>query len=122
MMRYYADFSAPVDITRFDNADSIAENAIESGVTTIVDLAGAIAIGGSAGIGAATVRQLAAAGMEVHFLESFNRICNQRIVEHGIFDLVPYVGRRPVVEISVQLILTQVSLGVKNAIEYIFCH
>ncbi|MBT8440642.1 MAG: mobilization protein, partial [Gammaproteobacteria bacterium] len=24
MMRYYADFSAPVDINRFDNADSIA--------------------------------------------------------------------------------------------------
>jgi hypothetical protein len=39
MMRYYADYSAPVDISRFDNADSIAENAIESGVTTIVDLA-----------------------------------------------------------------------------------
>jgi hypothetical protein len=39
MMRYYADFSEPVDITRFDNADSIAENAIASGKTAIVDLA-----------------------------------------------------------------------------------
>lgn len=39
MMRYYTDFSEPVDITAFDNADSIAEQAVESGITAIVDLA-----------------------------------------------------------------------------------
>ncbi len=39
MMRYYSDYSEPVDITRFDNADSIAEHTIEAGVDTIVDLA-----------------------------------------------------------------------------------
>ena len=39
MMRYYTDFTQPVDITRFDNADSIAEQTIESGASTIVDLA-----------------------------------------------------------------------------------
>jgi hypothetical protein len=38
-MRYYSDFSEPVDITRFDNADGIAESTAESGITAIVDLA-----------------------------------------------------------------------------------
>ena len=39
MMRYYTEFTQPVDITRFDNADTIAEQTIESGGSTIVDLA-----------------------------------------------------------------------------------
>lgn len=39
MMRYYTGFSEPVDITRFESADSIAEHAAESEVTSIVDLA-----------------------------------------------------------------------------------
>lgn len=39
MMRYYSDFSEPVDINGFNNADGIAEQAVESGVTAIVDLA-----------------------------------------------------------------------------------
>jgi len=39
MMRYYTDFSEPVDISRFESADRIAEHTAESGITTIVDLA-----------------------------------------------------------------------------------
>lgn len=39
MMRYYSDFSEPVDISRFDNADSIAETTMASAATAIVDLA-----------------------------------------------------------------------------------
>jgi hypothetical protein len=39
MMRYYADYSEPVDITRYEKADQIAERTAESGATAIVDMA-----------------------------------------------------------------------------------
>lgn len=39
LMRYYADYSQPVDINRFEQADHIAEKALESGQDVIVDLA-----------------------------------------------------------------------------------
>lgn len=39
MLRYYADFSEQVDISRFDNADRIVETIIESAETALLDLA-----------------------------------------------------------------------------------
>lgn len=39
LMRYYAEYAEPVDITRFESADGIAETAAESGNDVIVDLA-----------------------------------------------------------------------------------
>ncbi len=39
MLRYYADYSESVDLTEFESADRIIEQAAESGVTTIVDMA-----------------------------------------------------------------------------------
>lgn len=39
MMRYYADYSEAVDITQFERADQIAEQASETGTTAIVDMA-----------------------------------------------------------------------------------
>ncbi len=39
MMRYYADYSEPVNIADFEFADRIVEQAAESGNDTIVDLA-----------------------------------------------------------------------------------
>lgn len=39
MMRYYAAYSEPIDINRFEDADRIAETAAESGTTIIVDMA-----------------------------------------------------------------------------------
>ncbi len=39
MMRYYRDFSEPVDITQFESADKIAEYTVSSGTVAIVDLA-----------------------------------------------------------------------------------
>lgn len=39
MMRYYADYSEAVDITQFERADQIAEQASETGATAIVDMA-----------------------------------------------------------------------------------
>jgi hypothetical protein len=38
MIRYYADYSQPVDLGEFESADQIAEETIASGHTTIVDL------------------------------------------------------------------------------------
>jgi hypothetical protein len=39
MLRYYGDYSEPVDLTQFESADQIIEQAAESGLTTIVDMA-----------------------------------------------------------------------------------
>lgn len=39
MMRYYTEFSEPVDITRFEGADQLAEQAAQSDTTILVDLA-----------------------------------------------------------------------------------
>lgn len=39
MMRYYADYSEAVDITKFESADQIAEQVTETGTTAIVDMA-----------------------------------------------------------------------------------
>lgn len=39
LMRYYADYSQAVDINRFEQADRIAEQAVESDKDVIVDLA-----------------------------------------------------------------------------------
>ena len=39
MMRYYADYSEAVDITKFESADQIAEQVMETGTTAIVDMA-----------------------------------------------------------------------------------
>lgn len=39
LVRYYGEFSSPVDISRFESADQIAETAAESGHDVIVDLA-----------------------------------------------------------------------------------
>lgn len=39
MMRYYSDYSEPVDISLYEGADRIAEQAAESGTTAIVDMA-----------------------------------------------------------------------------------
>ena len=39
MSRYYSDFTEMVDLNRFDSADRIVEQAAETGLTTIVDMA-----------------------------------------------------------------------------------
>jgi len=39
LVRYYGKFASPVDISRFESADQIAETAAESGHDVIVDLA-----------------------------------------------------------------------------------
>jgi hypothetical protein len=39
MLRYYADYSEAVDISKFESADRIAEQAAETGTTAIVDMA-----------------------------------------------------------------------------------
>lgn len=39
LVRHYGEFSSPVDISRFESADQIAETAAESGQDVIVDLA-----------------------------------------------------------------------------------
>ena len=39
LVRYYGEYAQPVDITRFESADQIAELAAESGNDVIVDLA-----------------------------------------------------------------------------------
>lgn len=39
MMRYYADYSEAVDITKFESADQIAEQVMKTGTTAIVDMA-----------------------------------------------------------------------------------
>lgn len=38
MMRYYADYSRPVDITHYESADSIIEEFAENPLRTVVDL------------------------------------------------------------------------------------
>ncbi|MGB5457010.1 MAG: mobilization protein, partial [Gammaproteobacteria bacterium] len=39
MLRYYSDYTEAVDISKFESADRIAEQAAETGITTIVDMA-----------------------------------------------------------------------------------
>lgn len=39
MLKYYADFSDPVDISNFESIDRILEKTLETGKTAIVDLA-----------------------------------------------------------------------------------
>lgn len=39
MLRYYTDYSEPVDLGRYESADLIAEQTAESGTTAIVDMA-----------------------------------------------------------------------------------
>ena len=39
MSRYYADYTKAVDLGRFESADRIVEQAAETGITTIVDMA-----------------------------------------------------------------------------------
>jgi len=38
MMRYYADYTEPVDLSRFESVDRIMERTVETGIATIVDL------------------------------------------------------------------------------------
>jgi hypothetical protein len=38
MLRYYADFSEPVDISRFESIDNVVEQTLETGQTAIMDL------------------------------------------------------------------------------------
>lgn len=39
LVRYYADYTTPVDISAFESADQIAETAVETGCDVLVDLA-----------------------------------------------------------------------------------
>ncbi len=38
MVRYYSDYTQPLDLTRFEEADQLIEQSLEKGVTALVDL------------------------------------------------------------------------------------